>query len=47
MKLTNQPPIEIQHSLQNFRLDYPDPSKVAFIMMKFGTTDAHNSIVKG
>jgi hypothetical protein len=41
------PPIEIQQSLHRFRLDYPDASKVAFIMMKFGVTKAHTQIVKG
>lgn len=41
------PPIEIKESLQNFRLDYPDPKKIAFIMMRFGSTAAHNNIVEG
>jgi hypothetical protein len=41
------PPIEIQQSLQRFRLDYPDASKVAFIMMRFGSTKAHDNIVNG
>jgi len=40
-------PVEIQQSLREFRLDYPDPNKVAFVMMKFGTTPAHGSIVRG
>ncbi|MFM9903516.1 MAG: hypothetical protein ACKVQJ_02965 [Pyrinomonadaceae bacterium] len=40
-------PPEIQRSIQEFRLDYPDPLKVAFIMMKFGNTDAHIKVVKG
>ena len=40
-------PPEIQQSLQNFRLDHPDPKKVAFIMMKFGKTAAHDRIVQG
>jgi hypothetical protein len=40
-------PPEIQESIQAFRLDYPDSRKVAFIMMKFGTTKAHENIVNG
>lgn len=31
-------PPAIQHSLENFRRDYRDPARTAFIMMKFGTT---------
>ncbi|MCH7977330.1 MAG: hypothetical protein IIC18_12375, partial [Bacteroidetes bacterium] len=41
-----KPPIEIQESLVQFRTDYPDESKVAFIMMQFGSTEAHDNIVK-
>jgi hypothetical protein len=40
-------PTEIRISLQRFRADYPDPKKVAFIMMRFGNTPAHNNIVQG
>jgi hypothetical protein len=40
-------PPEIQSSLRDFRLDHPDPKKVAFIMMKFGKTTAHDKIVQG
>jgi len=43
----NEPPIEIRESLERFRKDYPDPTKVAFIMMQFGGTKAHEAIVKG
>ena len=39
-------PIEIQESLALFELDYPDSTKVAFIMMQFGKTKAHDEIVK-
>ncbi len=42
-----EPPIEIRESLQRFRVDYPDQTKVAFIMMQFGSTKAHTNIVKG
>jgi len=41
-----EPPIEIQESLARFKRDYPDPTKVAFIMMQFGETKAHDEIVK-
>lgn len=40
-------PPEIQHSIRDFRLDHPDPRKVAFLMMKYGRTKAHESIVDG
>lgn len=42
-----EPPIEIRESLQRFRAEYPDETKVAFIMMQFGSTKAHTNIVKG
>ena len=38
-------PVEIQESLARFRVDHPDPTKVAFIMMRFGNTSAHTKIV--
>ncbi|MDQ3816298.1 MAG: hypothetical protein M3362_01240 [Acidobacteriota bacterium] len=47
MATTNTPPVEIQQSLNAFRLDHPDPKKVAFIMMQFGNTPAHDKIVQG
>jgi hypothetical protein len=37
-------PPEITESLQRFQLDHPNPMKAAFIMMRFGTTDAHTEI---
>jgi hypothetical protein len=40
-------PIEIKESLDRFRRDYPDSSKVGFIMMQFGKTEAHNEILGG
>ncbi|MBA7607848.1 hypothetical protein ES703_15017 [subsurface metagenome] len=43
--MTKVPP-EIQESLQSFKKDHPDSSKVAFIMMQFGETRAHKKIVK-
>ena len=42
----NTPP-EIQNSLREFQLDFPSPQKVAFIMMQFGSTPAHDKIVQG
>jgi nucleoside 2-deoxyribosyltransferase len=41
-----EPPIEIKESFERFKHDYPDPTKVAFIIMQFGKTKAHNEIVK-
>jgi hypothetical protein len=40
-------PPAIQQSLRAFKLDYPPPQKVAFIMMQFGSTSAHDKIVRG
>lgn len=40
-------PVEIEESLQRFQVDYPDPTKVAFLMMRFGRTQAHGHIVAG
>lgn len=39
-------PIEIRESLQAFKTDHPDPTKVGFIMMKFKETPAHDKILK-
>lgn len=41
-----QPPVEIQESLGRFKIDHPDPNKVAFIMMQFGQTRAHTEITQ-
>lgn len=38
-------PIEIQESLKKFKSDFPDPKKVAFIMMQFGVTKEHTDII--
>ena len=38
--------VEIQDSIDKFRNDFPDSSKVAFIMMQFGQTKAHHEIVE-
>jgi hypothetical protein len=46
IKPLHNPP-EIQHSLREFRLDHPDPKKVAFVMMRFSNTPAHEKIVRG
>jgi HEAT repeat protein len=40
-------PVAIKDSLKQFQQDYPDPAKVAFIMMRFGSTAAHKGIVEG
>jgi hypothetical protein len=39
-------PTEIKESREDFGRDYPDPSKVGFIMMKFKETPAHERILK-
>lgn len=39
-------PSELTESLPKFRKDYPDPSKVGFLMMQFGTTDVHTCIAE-
>jgi hypothetical protein len=39
-------PAEIAESLAKFRRDHPDPSKVAFVMMRFGNTPAHREITE-
>lgn len=40
------PPAEISDSLDKFREDFPDPAKAAFIMMRFGSTTAHEKITE-
>lgn len=40
-------PLEIQDTLNLFKADYPEPKKVAFLMMRFGKTIAHEKIVEG
>jgi hypothetical protein len=39
-------PLHIRESLQRFRRDHPDPDAVAFILMQFGTTRAHEEIAQ-
>jgi len=39
-------PVEILESITRFKADYPESTKTAFIMMKFGTTKAHWDIVE-
>ena len=38
-------PPEISESLPKFALDYPNPKRTCFIMMRFGNTPAHEEIV--
>ena len=45
--LVSKPPVEITESLAQFRADYPDSNRLAFVMMQFGATDAHEKIVQG
>lgn len=42
----SQPP-EINQSIKRFRQDYRDPSKVGFVLMRFGRTTAHREILRG
>ena len=39
-------PLEITESLQRFQQDHPEPRRAAFVMMQFGTTQIHNSILR-
>jgi len=41
-----QVPPELKDSLERFRIDHPDSRKAAFIMMQFGESKAHASIVE-
>jgi hypothetical protein len=40
-------PVEIQASVAKFRIEHPDESKVAFIMMRFEQTGLHEKVLKG
>jgi hypothetical protein len=40
-------PVEITDSLNHFKRDHPDPSKIAFIVMQFGKTRSHEEIMEG
>lgn len=42
--LMRRPPVEITRSLADLRTDYPDPSRLAFVMMEFGKTKRHEQI---
>ena len=39
------PPSSIIESLDRFYSDHPDPARAAFLMMRFGQTTAHSSLV--
>jgi hypothetical protein len=39
-------PVEIRDSLCGFRGDNPDPSRVGFVMLRFGKTPAHREIAE-
>ena len=43
---TAQHPLEITESLRAFRKDHPDPRRTAFVMMQFGVTAMHESIIR-
>jgi hypothetical protein len=42
-----RPPIEITSSLTYFRKDFPDSSRLAFVMMQFVQSNAHTAILGG
>lgn len=43
----HRPPIEITESPTRFRSDFPDNTRIAFIMMQFGSSSAHDRILGG
>lgn len=43
--LMRRPPVELSSSLAAFRADWPDPSRLAFVMMQFGLTNAHDQAI--
>jgi len=45
--MVTEAPVEIRESLHQFQLDFPDPRKVAFVIMRFGETRAHVDIDSG
>ena len=45
--IVGRPPVEITESLANFRKDFPDSNRLAFVMMQFGSTTAHSKILSG
>lgn len=45
--LLQRPPVSISESLAKFKIDYPDPSCLAFVMMQFSKGPAHNAILSG
>ncbi|AOS84252.1 hypothetical protein BIU88_08980 [Chlorobaculum limnaeum] len=45
--LQRRPPIEITASLAAFRKDFPDPTRLTFVMMQFGNSKVHRSILGG
>jgi hypothetical protein len=45
MQFDRMTPTEIKRSIRDFKSNHPDPSKTAFIMMRFSNTSAHKKIV--
>ncbi|MCD6392135.1 MAG: hypothetical protein J7M40_01370 [Planctomycetes bacterium] len=45
--MQRRPPIEITASLAAFKRDFPDSTRLAFVMMQFGETKAHKEIQAG
>jgi len=46
LRRPDEPTAALAGSLERFREDHPDPAKVAFVMMQFGRTKAHEGIVE-
>jgi hypothetical protein len=40
-------PVELTSSLAHFKRDFPDSSRLAFVMMRFGKSNAHATILQG
>jgi hypothetical protein len=45
--IQRRPPLEVGASLAAFRADFPDSSRLAFVMMQYGTSRAHSAIMAG
>jgi hypothetical protein len=43
----HRPPVGLTASLAAFKRDFPDSSRLAFVMMRFGKTEAHTNILRG
>jgi hypothetical protein len=46
-EISEHVPAEIKESFERFKRDHPNPQRVAFLMMRFGRTEAHDRIFAG